>query len=70
VAGSGEERAGKSRVFYPHNAAPIVMVLVAAYLVWRLRGARLFTATFAAVNMYFMLAMHVLAGMAITGDWL
>jgi hypothetical protein len=57
-------------VFYVHKTAPIVMVSLAAYLVWRLRGARLFTATFAAVNFYFFLAMWFLAGMAITGDWL
>jgi hypothetical protein len=57
-------------VFYAHKAAPFVMILVAAYLIWRLRGARLFVATFAVANFYFLLVMWFLAGMAISGDWL
>ena len=57
-------------VFYPVKAAPVLMVMLTLFLIWRLRGARMFVATFAAVNFYFLLAMWFLAGMAITGDWL
>jgi hypothetical protein len=35
-----------------------------------LRGARLFATVYFVVNLYFMIAMTFLAGMAVTGDWL
>jgi hypothetical protein len=35
-----------------------------------LKGARIFALIFFAINLYFMLAMTLLASMAVTGDWL
>jgi hypothetical protein len=51
-------------------AGPIVALALSIWLIWWLRGARLFVLVFSVVNLYFVFAMYLLAAMAITGDWL
>jgi hypothetical protein len=55
---------------YPPTVAPLFFLGVAALYVWRQAGARWFTAVYALINFYFVLAMSFLAGMAVTGSWL
>jgi hypothetical protein len=57
-------------VFYPVEAAPFLMLVGSLWLIWKLRGARLFVATFAVTNFYFLLVICFLVLMAMTGDWL
>jgi len=57
-------------VTYPLKATPVIMLALTIFLVWRLRRAEVFTATFAVVNFYFLFMMWLLASMAISGDWL
>ena len=57
-------------VLYPVKFGIWVYLALAIGLVAYLRGARWFAALFALLNLYFMLTMTFLAGMAVTGDWL
>jgi hypothetical protein len=45
-------------------------LLVGLATILYLRGARWFASIYFMINLYFMIAMTLLAGMAITGDWL
>jgi hypothetical protein len=45
-------------------------MICGAGLIALLRGARIFAAIYALMNLYFMLVMAFLALMAVTGDWL
>lgn len=57
-------------VEYPLDAIPLLFVVIVGVFTWRLRGARLFTLTYSLINMYFLLAIVFLSGMAVTGTWL
>ena len=57
-------------VAWPVNYGFWVFLLVSAVLILALRNGRAFAALFTLVNLYFMLAMSLLASMAITGVWL
>ena len=57
-------------VEYPLVAAPFLFLLAVAVFTWRLRGARVFTLIYSFVNLYFVVAMSFLSGMAVTGSWL
>jgi hypothetical protein len=48
----------------------LLFLLVVAFHIWRPAGARLFAIVYALINAYFAASLYVLAGMAITGDWL
>jgi hypothetical protein len=45
-------------------------VLGAILFSLQLRGARLFVLAYSVINLYFSLAMCLLAEMAVTGEWL
>lgn len=57
-------------VSWPVIAAPFLFLAVAGAAIYFARGARVFTALYVAVNLYFMLTMWLLATMAISGDWI
>ena len=57
-------------VQYPGMVGPFLLVLVAAFFIWRLDGARLFVGTYALINLYFTAALSFMSLMAVTGDWL
>ncbi len=52
------------------NYGIFAFLLVGLITIIYLRGARLFASVFFVINLYFMIAMNVLAGMAVTGNWL
>jgi len=58
------------RVSFPVAYDLWVYLAIAIGLIAYLRHFRWFTAIFALLNLYFMLAMSFLGGMAITGNWL
>lgn len=57
-------------VVFPVIIAPWLSILIAGFFLIRIAGVRLFTACYAVVNLYFTLAICLLAGMAISGSWL
>jgi len=57
-------------VGYPLQVAPWLFFLLIGFFLWRLKGARLFVVCYALINFYFSATMLLLAGMAISGDWL
>lgn len=54
----------------PLIIAPCVFLLAVGFYLWRLRGARLFTLTYALLNVYFLLGVHFLSIMVLSGTWL
>jgi hypothetical protein len=57
-------------VSYPVTYGLWVYLAIALGLIVYLRHLRWFIVLFALLNLYFMLAMSFLGGMAISGDWL
>jgi hypothetical protein len=57
-------------VLYPVRYGIWVFCAIAFGLAATLREVRWFVLLFILLNFYFMLAMTMLAGMAVTGDWL
>jgi hypothetical protein len=57
-------------VIYPVKFGIWAFLAIAAGLMVYLREAWLFVLLFIGVNLYFMLSMTLLAGMAVTGTWL
>ena len=55
---------------WPINIAIPVTIILSGTLLVCLRGARVFTAIFVLVNLYFCFMMTLMAGMAVTGVWL
>jgi hypothetical protein len=52
------------------NYGIFAFLIAAATIIFYLKGARWFASIWSFINLYFMLSMHLLAGMAITGVWL
>lgn len=57
-------------VIYPVKFGLWLFIAYALGMIVYLRGIRLPVALFALLNLYFMLAISFLAGMAVTGNWL
>lgn len=57
-------------VVWPVQYGLLVFMAVAAILIIYIRQGRTFVALFVAINLYLMLGMTFMAGMAVTGDWL
>lgn len=55
---------------WPADGALPAAVFLSVVLFASMKGARVFTAAFAALNLYFTLSMSLLARMAVTGHWL
>lgn len=57
-------------VNWPVDCGFWLFLLIAMILIGYLRNGRTFATLFALVNLYFMLGMSLLAGMALSGTWL
>jgi hypothetical protein len=57
-------------VLWPVKYGLFVFLALTAVLIFYSPQGRIFAALFAVLNLYFMVAMTFLAGMAVTGDWL
>jgi hypothetical protein len=57
-------------VVWPVQYGVFVFIAVAAFLIIRMQQGRTFTALFAALNLYLMVGMTFMAGMAVSGTWL
>lgn len=57
-------------VVWPVQYGLLVFIAVAATLIIYMRQGRTFAALFVAINLYLMLGMTLMAGMAVSGTWL
>jgi hypothetical protein len=57
-------------VAYPVSVLFCTFLVLGVALITYLRGARVFAVIYFLMNLYFVLAMSLLSGMAISGTWL